>query len=97
MDEVGGDEDHALTGLLDIVGELVSKYEKKHYQIEPAAPHDSLRFLMEARGLKQDALSKILPQSNLSAILAGKRKISATLAGKLGKFFGVSPAFFIPQ
>jgi hypothetical protein len=24
------------------------------------------------------------------AILAGKRKISATLAGKLGKFFGIS-------
>lgn len=27
--------------------------------------------------------------------LAGKRKISATLAGKLGKFFGISPSIFI--
>ena len=27
---------------------------------------------------------------------AGKRKISATLAGKLGKFFGISPAVFVP-
>jgi HTH-type transcriptional regulator/antitoxin HigA len=51
---------------------------------------------MEARGLTQENLSAIVPQSNLSSILAGKRKISATLAGKLGKFFGVSPALFIP-
>jgi HTH-type transcriptional regulator/antitoxin HigA len=29
--------------------------------------------------------------------LAGKRKISATLAGKLGKFFGISPAIFVPK
>ena len=45
----------------------------------------------------QDDLCAIVPQSNLSAILSGKRKISATLAGKLGKFFGVSPAIFVPR
>ncbi len=58
--------------------------------------NDALHFLMEARGLKQENLSAIVPQTNLSAILAGKRKISATMAGKLGKFFGVSPAVFVP-
>jgi len=45
---------------------------------------------------EQEDLATIVPQSNLSAILAGKRKISATLAGKLGKFFGMSPAVFVP-
>lgn len=96
LDVVGEDEDHALAGLLELVGDVVSKYEREQYAIEPAAPRDSLRFLMEARGLTQEDLSAIVPQSNLSSILAGKRKISATLAGKLGKFFGVSPALFIP-
>jgi HTH-type transcriptional regulator/antitoxin HigA len=96
LDVVGDDEDHALSGLLDLVGDVVSKYEKEHYAIEAAAPKDSLRFLIEARGLNQEDLSAIVPQSNLSAILAGKRKISASLAGKLGKFFGVSPALFVP-
>ena len=96
LDVVGEDEEHALSGLLELVGDIVSKYEREHYVIEPAAPKDSLRFLMEARGLNQEDLSAIVPQSNLSAILSGKRKISATLAGKLGKFFGVSPALFIP-
>jgi HTH-type transcriptional regulator/antitoxin HigA len=97
LDVVGDDEDHPLSGLLELVGDVVSKYEREHYAIEPAAPNDSLRFLIEARGLKQEDLAAIVPQSNLSAILAGKRKISAALAGKLGKFFGVSPALFVPS
>jgi HTH-type transcriptional regulator/antitoxin HigA len=97
LDVVGDDEDHELSGLLELLGDVVSKYEREHYAIEAAAPKDSLRFLIEARGLNQKDLSLIVPQSNLSAILAGKRKISATLAGKFGKFFGVSPALFIPR
>jgi HTH-type transcriptional regulator/antitoxin HigA len=97
LDVVGDDEDHAMSGLLDLVGDLVSRYEREHYAIDAAEPKDSLRFLIDARGLKQEDLRDIVPQSNLSAILSGKRKISATLAGKLGKFFGVSPAIFVPQ
>ena len=96
LDTTGDDEDHPLSGLLDLVGDMVAKYEQAHHAIEPAEPKDTLRFLMEARGLKQEDLSAVIPQSNLSAILAGKRKISATLAGKLGKFFGISPAVFVP-
>lgn len=97
LDVVGDNEDHELAGLLELVGDVVAKYEGEHYAIEAMAPKDSLRFLIEARGLNQGDLSAIVPQSNLSAILAGKRKISATLAGKFGEFFGVSPALFVPR
>jgi HTH-type transcriptional regulator / antitoxin HigA len=97
LDVAGDDEDHPLSGLLDLTSELVSRYEQQHHPIEAAEPKDALRFLMEARSLKQDDLSSILAQSNLSAILAGKRKISAAMAGKLGVFFGISPAIFIPR
>lgn len=97
LENVGDDEDHPLSSLLDLVSDLVSRYEQEHHAIEPAHPKDTLRFLMESRGLKQEALSSLVAQSNLSAILAGKRKISATLAGKLGKFFGISPAVFLPR
>ena len=96
LDTTGDDEDHPLSGLLDLIGDMVSKYEQEHYAIEAAEPKEVLRFLMDARGLKQEDLSAIVPQSNLSAILAGKRKISATLTGKLGKFFGISSAVFVP-
>lgn len=96
LDVVGDHEDHALSGLLDLVSELVQDYDASHYAIEASEPREVLRYLMETRGLKQGDLAEILPQSNLSAILAGKRKISATLAGKLAKYFNISPAVFVP-
>lgn len=97
LDAAGDNEDHPLSSLLDLVSEMIEKYEQEHHAIESASPKDALRFLMEARSLKQEDLSAVVVQSNLSAILAGKRKVSATLAGKLGKFFGVSPALFVPR
>ena len=97
LDVAGDDEDHPLSSLLELAADLVSRYEQQHHAIEAANPKDALRFLMEARGLKQEDLSAVVPQSNLSAILAGKRNISATMAGKLGGFFGISPAIFVPR
>lgn len=97
LNNVGDDEDHPLSGLLELVSDLIYRYEQTHHPIEAASPKDVLRFLMEARGLKQYDLSALLPQSNLSAILSGKRKISATLAGKLGKYFEISSAAFLPS
>ena len=97
LDIVGDRENHTLSGLLDLVGELVAEYDTSHYSIEASEPYEALRYLIELRGLKQGDLAEIVPQSNLSAILAGKRNISATLAGKLGKFFNISPAVFVPS
>ncbi len=97
LDVVGDSEDHELAGLLELIGDLVSNYEREHLAFEASEPKDALRFLIEAKGLKQEDLSGIVAQGNLSNILAGRRKISAALAGKLGEFFGVSPALFIPK
>ncbi|MCX7171630.1 MAG: helix-turn-helix domain-containing protein [Proteobacteria bacterium] len=96
LDMVGDQEDHALSGLLDLVGKLVADHDAGHYAIEASEPKEVLRYLIELRGLKQGDLAEIVPQSNLSAILAGKRKISATLAGKMARFFNISPAVFVP-
>lgn len=96
LDMVGDQEDHDLSGLLDLVSELVSDYDTDRYAIEASEPNEVLRYLLESRGLKQSDLAEIVPQSNLSAILAGKRKISATLAGRLARFFRISPAVFVP-
>jgi HTH-type transcriptional regulator/antitoxin HigA len=38
LDAAGDDEDHPLSGLLDLVGDMVAKYEQEHHAIEPAAP-----------------------------------------------------------
>lgn len=95
LDVVGDNEEHPLSGLLDLVGELVEDYDREHFSIEASEPKEVLRYLIDAKGLKQGDLAEIVPQGNLSAILSGKRGISTTLAGKLGKFFNVSPAVFI--
>ena len=97
LDVAGDDEDHPLSSRLELAADLVSRYEQEHHPIEAANPKDALRFLIAARGLKQEDLSAIIPPSNLSAILAGKRKISATMAGKLGTFFGICSAVFVPK
>jgi HTH-type transcriptional regulator/antitoxin HigA len=96
LDIVGDEENHPLSGLLDLVSELVGDYDTEHFAIEASDPKEVLRYLIETRGLKQGDLVDVVPQSNLSAILAGKRKISVTLAGKLAKFFNISPAAFVP-
>lgn len=92
---LAGQQRQSLSDLLDIVSDLVWKYEQQNHAIEPALPKDVLRFLTEARALKQADLSALVPQGNLSAILAGKRKISAALAARFAKFFGVSAAVFV--
>ena len=33
LDVVGDDEEHELAGLLELVGDVVSKYEREHYAI----------------------------------------------------------------
>lgn len=50
---------------------------------------------MEQNKLKQIDLEAIIPQGNLSAILAGKREISRELAKKLAERFNVSVSVFI--
>ncbi len=95
LDAAGDDENHPLSGLLDLVSDLVEDYDTEHFKLPAAAPKDVLQHLLDARGLRQSDLAAVIPQSNLSAILAGKRKISAALAGKFAKFFNVSPALFI--
>lgn len=96
LDYVGDDEDHPLSGLLGLIGDLVDRYEREHFAMTGAEPREVLRELIAERGLKQSDFAGIVAQSNLSAILAGHREISARLAGRLAKFFGVSPALFVP-
>ena len=95
IDVVGDDESHPLAGLLDLVGDLVSDYDAKHFAITASKPREVLRYLIEQNQLKQADLEKIVPQGNLSAILAGKRQISRELAKKLAKRFNVDVGVFV--
>lgn len=95
IDVVRDDENHALAGLLDLVGDLVGDYDARHFAIEVSEPREVLRYLIEQNELKQTELEDIVPQGNLSAILAGKRQISRELAKKLAKRFNVNVSVFV--
>jgi plasmid maintenance system antidote protein VapI len=60
----------------------------------PLCPRELLAVLLEEHKLKQADLADIVPQSNLSAILAGRRPIGAALAIRLGQRFQVRPDLF---
>jgi HTH-type transcriptional regulator/antitoxin HigA len=95
LDQIGGDETHPLMGLLDLVSDLVEKYEDEHRPIPKASPIEVLRFLMKQGGLRQEDLKDCAPQGYISEVLAGKRSISKQVAKKLAASFKVSPELFI--
>jgi HTH-type transcriptional regulator/antitoxin HigA len=95
IDAVGDNEVHPLAGLLDLVGELVADYEAQHFAIEASEPQEVLQHLMKQNGLRQKDLEDIVPQGNLSAILAGNRQISRAVAKKLAERFNVSVSVFV--
>ncbi len=94
VDEVGDNEKHPMAALLDYLAEQVEDYESKSFPIPDAAPHKVLAFLIESHGLKQSDIPGV-PQSMVSAILAGKRAISKDTAKTLAARFNISPAMFL--
>jgi len=91
-DRISAEEEH----LLDLLSTLVEKYEDEHYPIEPAAPHEILQHLMEARGLKQKDVVHLFGSSGrASEAINGMRPISKTQAKALAEFFHVSTDLFL--
>ena len=89
---ISAEENH----LLDLLSTLVEKYEDEHYPIEPAAPHEILRHLMEARDLKQKDIVHLFGSSGrASEAINGLRPISKIQAKALAEFFHVSTDLFL--
>lgn len=82
--------------LLDLISDLVEKYEDEHYPIPDATPTEMLRFFIEDRELKQSDLLPVFGSSGItSEVVNGKRSISKAQAKKLAAFFNVSVEMFI--
>jgi len=82
--------------LFDLLVKLIQDYEDEHYPIEPAAPHQVLRHLMEARELKQKDIVHLFGSAGrASEAINGVREISKAQAKVLAEFFHVSPELFI--
>ena len=82
--------------LLKLVGRLIADFEEKFYHLNEAAPHEVLKELMAARGLKQNDISRLLgSKARASEVINGKRAISKGQAKTLAEFFNVSAELFI--
>jgi len=83
---------------LDVLTDLVEKYEAEHEQIRDASEADVLRLLMESNGLSQTRLAKEvgISQSTISAVLNGARSLTKEQVIALASFFHVAPAAFLP-
>jgi HTH-type transcriptional regulator / antitoxin HigA len=82
---------------LDVLGDLVEKYEAQAHLFPEAPACDVLRYLMDCRGLSEVALAKDLgmPTSDISEVLAGKRDLNQADIARLADYFGVSPEILL--
>jgi len=93
--DAGGDENHSVMPLVDIVGSLIADYEATLPAMPETTGVDALRFLMEQHCLTQRDLPEIGSQGVVSEILSGKRELNVRQIRALSKRFAVSPATFV--
>jgi HTH-type transcriptional regulator/antitoxin HigA len=82
---------------LDVLGDLVRKYESTVSPLQPLPDSEMLRFLItDAKGVTQAevAAETGMPESTISEVLSGKRGLSRRNIGTLARYFHVSPSVF---
>jgi HTH-type transcriptional regulator/antitoxin HigA len=86
-------EEDALAEVLTL---LIEDYEERHYPMPHVSPHESLRALMEERGLRhKDVWPVIGNKGAATEVLNGRRSISKAQARRLAEFFRVPVDLFI--
>jgi HTH-type transcriptional regulator/antitoxin HigA len=95
LDERGNldPEEAAFTELLAIV---IEDFEDKHYALPAVEPYAALKALMQDRGLQHKDIAAIVGNKGLTTeILAGRRKVSSTVAKRLADRLHVPLELFI--
>ena len=81
----------------EVLATLIEQYEKRYRLNITLNPIETLKLLIENRGLKQaDLVPEIDSKSHVSEILNGTRELSKGHIMKLSNFFSVSPEVFFP-
>jgi HTH-type transcriptional regulator/antitoxin HigA len=81
---------------LAVLSNLVEQYEAETYPVSPASDAEMLRHLLDAREVTQVQVARKtgITESTISAVLAGKRRLTREQIGKLSRYFQVSPDVF---
>ena len=88
----GDEEDY-----LDVLSDLVERYEDAHYPIQPVSGLDALRHLVESSGKTRATVATEagLPESTLSEVLSGRRRLNTRHIGILAGYFRIDPGLFL--
>ena len=95
IDEVGNEESHPLSSLMETIGSLIEAYEADNFPDRESNPIDALKYLMEEHGVRQADLPEIGSQGVVSEIISGKRQLNLRQVKLLSERFKVSPAVFV--
>lgn len=86
-------EEEALAEVLTL---LIEDYEERYYPLPRVSPNDSLKALMQERGLKHKDIWPVLGNKGAATeVLAGRRSISKAQAKRLAEFFRVPVDLFL--
>lgn len=90
------DLDPAEQDYLDVLGDLVHRYESEEHPLGPVDDKDMLAHLIEAKQVTQAqaAAATGIAESTISEVLSGKRRLNRHHIGLLARYFNVSPAVF---
>lgn len=74
--------------LAEMLTLLIEDYEEKHHPLPRVSPDESLRALMEERGLKHKDIWPVLRNKGAATeVLSGRRSIGKAQAKRLAEFF----------
>lgn len=95
VDQASGEDSHPLWALIGLLGDRIREYEDRiHPWRDTSTPASVLARFMEEHGLKQTDLPEVGPQSVVSTVLAGKRKLNLRQVKALAKRFSVPLEMF---
>jgi HTH-type transcriptional regulator/antitoxin HigA len=82
---------------LDVLSDLVEKYEDEHDPMPPVSGAEMVRFLIDSAETTQAKVASQagIAESTLSEILAGRRELNRKHIEALARHFHVSPAVFM--
>ena len=82
--------------LAEMLTLLIEDYEEKRYPMPQVSPNESLKALMEERGLKHKDIWPVLGNKGTATeVLSGRRSISKAQARRLSGFLRVPIELFI--
>ena len=88
--------DPAEEDYLEVLSDLVERYETERYPISSVTDAEMLRHLIEAKEMTQAEVARNtgIAESTISEVLSGKRTLNRSHIGKLARYFGVEPSVF---